>query len=109
MSIDVRGSEFDLAGNLTSSGKEEFWMEVTRVFKKFDLDKIKLQPRQPIQNNKDETRGKREKLPTPPRQHRSSDTSEDASFHGTYKKHFKNKYVCKHSNGGSSHSGYHKF
>ena len=34
MSIDVRSSKFDLGGNLTSSGKEEFWMEVTRAFKK---------------------------------------------------------------------------
>ena len=45
MSIDVRSSKFDLGGNLTSSGKEEFWMEVTRAFKKFDPDEIKLRPR----------------------------------------------------------------
>ena len=42
MSIDARPEEFDIMGNLTSAGKESFWMEVIRGFKKFDKNEISL-------------------------------------------------------------------
>ena len=46
ISIEVRPEEFDFTGYLTSSGKESFWREMIRGLQKFDLDEIKLKPRQ---------------------------------------------------------------
>ena len=45
MSIEVRPDEFDLQGNLNSSGKASFWREVDRAMKKFVQGDIKLLPR----------------------------------------------------------------
>ena len=45
MSIEIRSDEFDLQGNLTAIGKSEFWKEVDRAIKKFDMGSIKLLPR----------------------------------------------------------------
>ena len=86
ISITVNQEEFDLQGNLTSAGKLEFWCEVDRGLKNFDLDQIKLKPRvfhqkqlptnagvgrvghiSPIKKRKSNPTGEScRKLPTPP-------------------------------------------
>ena len=45
MSIDIDSTEFDLQGNLTSNGKNDFWKEINRAMWKFDNNDITLQPR----------------------------------------------------------------
>ena len=45
MSILVDMKEFDMWGDLTTNGKYDFWREVDRAMKKFDLNEITLNPR----------------------------------------------------------------
>ena len=45
MSIDIDSTEFDLQGNLTTNGKNDFWKEINRAMRKFDNNDITLQPR----------------------------------------------------------------
>ena len=78
MSIDMQLSEYDNLGTLTAFEKSEFWKEIDRAMKKFDLYEIKLLPRkfQKSENQmtelKVQSEQQRHKLPTPlPRHHRS--------------------------------------
>ena len=45
MSITIPFCEFDRRGNLTETGKAEFWREVGQAIKKFDIGDILLKPR----------------------------------------------------------------
>ena len=96
MSIEVNLHQFDPAGNLTAAGKESFWKEINRGFKKFDKNEIFLRPRFPIQNTgrtEPKHGEKREKLPTPPKQRKSS----------TAARHFSSKF---NHGGKRGHNGY---
>ena len=44
MSINIRADEFNLQGNLTSSGKFDFWHEIDKAMKKYVAGAIKLLP-----------------------------------------------------------------
>ena len=45
MSIKVTSEEYDMTGNLTSTGKANFWKEVNRGLECFDKNQISLKPR----------------------------------------------------------------
>ena len=60
MSILVDMTEFDMWGDLTMKGKYNFWREVDRAMKKFDLNEITLNPR------KNENVANKSQLPEPP-------------------------------------------
>ena len=64
MSIEVHAEEFDRQGNLTSTGKSDFWQEVDRAITKFDAGKISLLPRN-VFNNPAKNKGiKKHSYPT---------------------------------------------
>ena len=45
ISIDVPPSGFDLTDKLTTSGMADYWLEINKGLKRFNLDEIKLRPR----------------------------------------------------------------
>ena len=109
ISIDVQHRYFDITGNLTSAGKEDFWKEINKGFKKFDLNEIKLLPRRPIQHlhnenqSLDPNRNVRV-LPTPPGHHVSDDRkrksksrSPPKSKNRTSDSRYKRRHERKHS------------
>ena len=52
LSIEVQERHFDFTGDLTATGKAEFWKEVNRGLQKFDKKEITLKPRS-SHNSKD--------------------------------------------------------
>ena len=46
ISIDVPTSGFDLTGKFTTSGASDFWHEMVKGIRRFDLNEIKLKPRE---------------------------------------------------------------
>ena len=59
MSIQIPLDEFDLLGNLTSTGKITFWKEVDRAMQCFHADEIKLKPCANSTNNTNQSQSPR--------------------------------------------------
>ena len=81
MSIVVPDKHFNSSGELSDTGKDIFWSEISKALQKFDLGEITLQPRNYQNNNappakfiknlvhefNDDKQQKLKKLPTPPK------------------------------------------
>ena len=96
MSIEVAANHFDLAGNLTDKGKEEFWIEVDKAIKKFDRGEIPLRPRKYIEpkpqdfinkamkSHNEENLKKFKKLPSPPKRYSNEKSNERSRDKGNH-------------------------
>ena len=77
MSIDIHHTNFDNLGKLSSRGQSEFWMEVDKALKRFNLNEIKLRPRK-AQPPAVQIQGRR-RLPSPPKERRLSSNKRSRS------------------------------